>query len=297
MPIDTTFLADVPFFQLLDEQERSELAGQLDAVSFPAGTLIFDYGEPGHSLYVIRSGTVEIFFRDDTGQKIVLERADAGHVFGELSLLDGGPRTASVVAVEDVEALRLERDDLELFLKRRPAAAMDLLAATGRRLRYTADKLRHTASRNVNTEMEDTRTAIQKAADWIAAASGSISFLVIHIVIFAVWILLNVDWVPGAPLFDPFPFGLLTMVVSLEAIILSVFVLLSQNRQAAKERIRSDVEYDVNLKAELEVAHLHEKVDRLTAEIGQGLASVHKALGGTGRERPAVRPANPSRDE
>jgi uncharacterized membrane protein len=120
---------------------------------------------------------------------------------------------------------------------------------------------------------------VEKAADWIAAFSGSILFLVIHIVVFAVWILLNVRAVPGAPMFDPFPFGLLTMVVSLEAIILSVFVLLSQSRQAANDRIRSDIEYDVNLKAELEVSHLHEKVDRLIAESAARLARIEQTLG------------------
>jgi CRP/FNR family cyclic AMP-dependent transcriptional regulator len=283
LPIDTTFLAEVPFFQLLDDQERAELAGQLDAVSFPAGTSIFNYGDAGDSLYVIRSGRAEIFFRDDTGKKIVLETAGAGDMFGELSLLDGGPRTASVVALEDVESLRLDRGDLDLFLHRRPAAAMDLLAATGRRLRYTAEKLRHTASRDVNAEMADTRTHVQKIADWIAEASGSIPFLVIHIFVFAAWILLNVPAIPHAPMFDPFPYGLLTMVVSLEAIILSVFVLLSQNRQAAKDHIRSDVEYDVNLKAELEVAHLHEKVDRLAADLARQLADIARAVKAPGR--------------
>jgi CRP/FNR family cyclic AMP-dependent transcriptional regulator len=135
-------------------------------------------------------------------------------------------------------------------------------------MRVTAELLRHTASRNVNDVIEDKRTTVQKAADWIAEFSGSIAFLVIHLVLFALWIAMNVgEGLPGIPMFDPFPFGLLTMAVSLEAIILSVFVLLSQNRQAAKERVRGDIEYDVNLKAELEIAHLHEKVDRLTAEV------------------------------
>jgi uncharacterized membrane protein len=138
----------------------------------------------------------------------------------------------------------------------------------GRRMRVTTDLLRHTASRNVNEEVEDKRTKVQKAADWIAEFSGSIAFLNIHLVLFAVWIVMNVgNGVPGVPMFDPFPFGLLTMAVSLEAIILSVFVLLSQNRQVAKERVRGDIEYNVNLKAELEIAHLHEKLDRLTAEV------------------------------
>lgn len=271
-------LAEVPFLQLLDEKDLAALAADLDVVRFSAGQVLFNYGDPGDSLYVIRSGEVEVFFKDDTGKRIVLETAKAGEVFGELSLLDGGPRTASVVATQDLEALRVDRANLDHFLQRYPAATLDLLTAMGRRLRATADKLRHTASRNVNQEMEDKRTAVQKAADWIAEFSGSILFLAIHIVIFAAWIVVNLGWIPGVSAFDPFPYGLLTMVVSLEAIILSVFVLLSQNRQAAKESVRADIEYDVNLKAELEVAHLHEKVDHLTAEMARRLAAIEQSL-------------------
>jgi uncharacterized membrane protein len=258
----------VPFFQLLDDEERNILASQLDVVRFKTGELLFSYGDPGDSMFVIREGEVEVFFKDDTGERIVLETAREGDFFGELSLLDSGPRTASVVALRDTEALRVDRDDLTYLLRTQPRAALHLLAAMGRRMRVTTELLRHTASRNVNEEVEDKRTKVQKAADWIAEFSGSIAFLMIHLVLFLVWIVMNVgNGVPGVPMFDPFPFGLLTMAVSLEAIILSVFVLLSQNRQAAKERVRGDIEYDVNLKAELEIAHLHEKVDRLTAEV------------------------------
>jgi len=278
MPTDTVLLAEVPFFQLLDEQERLELAKQLDVVELPKGQLIFSYGDPGESLFVIRKGEVEIFFKDDTGTRIVLETGKPGSFFGELSLLDGGARTASVLVTQDLEALRLDRAGLDEFLRKHPAAALDLLGAMGRRLRTSAEKLRHTASRNVNEELQDKRTAVERAADWIAAFSGSIAFLIIHIVIFAVWILLNSHWVPQAPLFDPYPFGLLTMVVSLEAIILSVFVLLSQSRQAAKDHVRSDVEYEVNLKAELEVAHLHEKLDRLAVETAARIDRLTRAL-------------------
>jgi uncharacterized membrane protein len=287
MSTDSALLAEVPFFQLLDEAERSALASQLDVVHIPVGKTVFNYGDPGESLYVIRSGAVEVFIKDDTGERIVLETARKGEVFGELSLLDGGPRTASVVVTEELEALRLDRSDLEQFLKQHPHAAIDMLTAMGRRLRHSAERLRHTASRNVNQEIEDKRTTVQKAADWIAEFSGSIAFLVIHIVVFAVWILLNTNWAPGMPMFDPFPFGLLTMVVSLEAIILSVFVLLSQNRQATKDRIRGDVEYEVNLKAEMEVAHLHEKVDRLAADTAARLEAIDKAL--SGRPRAPIR--------
>jgi len=263
MPADAALLAEIPFFHFLDEGERVSLAAQLEEVQFPEGQALFNYGEPGDCLYVIRSGKAEVFFKDDTGTRIVLEVAGPGDVVGELSLLDGGPRSASVLVTEALDALRLDRGDLDQFLRRHPAAAIDLLGAMGRRLRVSAERLRHTASRNVNVEAEDKRTAVQKVADWIADFSGSIPFLMLHLAFFAAWILLNVPAIPGAPMFDPFPYGLLTMVVSLEAIILSVFVLLSQNRQAAKERIRGDIEYEVNIKAEMEVAHLHEKVDQI----------------------------------
>jgi uncharacterized membrane protein len=285
MPTDAALLAEVPFFQLLDEHERGELSKELDVVQLPAGQLVFSYGDAGDSLYVIRRGMVEVFVKDDTGTRIVLETAGEGEVFGELSLLDGGPRTASVVVTAELEALRLDRGGLEVFLQRHPAASLDMLTAMGRRLRVTADKLRHTASRNVNEEAADQRSAIEKAADWIAEFSGSIAFLNIHIVLFFAWIILNVGWVQRFDAawvkaitgFDPFPFGLLTMAVSLEAIFLSVFVLLSQNRQTAKDRIRADVEYGVNLKAELEVAHLHEKLDRLIADSAARLERIEKA--------------------
>jgi CRP/FNR family cyclic AMP-dependent transcriptional regulator len=268
MPTDAALLAGVPFFQYLDDEEREVLAQQLDAVSLPAGQLVFQVHDPGGTMFVIRTGSVEVFFKDDTGERIVLETPGPGEVFGELSFLDGGGRSASVLVVEDLEALAVDRDDLDHLFRIHPEAGLDVITAMGNRLRRTVELLRHTASRNVNLEVEDRRTKVEKAADWIAAFSGSITFLMIHIVVFAVWILLNVDWLPGwkPPMFDPFPFGLLTMVVSLEAIILSVFVLLSQNRQASKERIRGDIEYEVNLKAELEIAHLHEKLDRLHGE-------------------------------
>jgi CRP/FNR family transcriptional regulator, cyclic AMP receptor protein len=274
MPADAALLAEIPFFHFLDDSERISLAAQLEEVQVPEGQVLFNYGEPGDCLYVIRSGKAEVFFKDDTGTRIVLEVAGSGDVVGELSLLDGGPRTASVVVTEKLDALRLDRADLDQFLRTHPAAAIDLMSSMGRRLRVSAERLRHTASRNVNVEAEDKRTTVQKAADWIADFSGSIPFLLLHIAFFAAWILLNVPRIPGAPMFDPFPYGLLTMVVSLEAIILSVFVLLSQNRQVAKERIRSDIEYEVNIKAEMEVAHLHEKVDLLNANTADTAARI-----------------------
>ncbi len=280
MATDVALLAGVPFFQYLDDDEREVLAQQLDVVRLPKGDIVFHVDDPGGTLYVIRQGCVEVFLKDDTGERIVLETPGPGEVFGELSFLDGGARSASVVVTEDLEALAVDRDDLNHLFRTHPEAGLDIIAAMGKRLRRSVELLRHTASRNVNVEVEDRRTTVERWADWIAEFSGSIPFLMLHVVIFAVWILLNVNWLPGwkPPMFDPFPFGLLTMVVSLEAIILSVFVLLSQNRQAEKDRIRSDVEYEVNLKAELEVAELHQKIDRLHAEALGRLDEIQRGL-------------------
>ncbi len=265
MATNAELLGEVPLFALLDEPARVALGDRVERLIAAAGTTIFSRGDPGDALYVVRSGEVEIFFKNDTGERIVLESAHPGDFFGEISLLDAGPRTASAFVTKDLEALVVERTDLEEFLKQHPEAGMSLLAAMGRRLRDSARLLRHSVSRDINEETEDKRTTVMKMADWISEFSGSLPFLFIHIGIFFVWIVLNVGPMGRSEMggFDPFPFGLLTMVVSLEAIILSVFVLLSQNRQVARDRVRNDIEYQVNLKAELEIAHLHEKFDEL----------------------------------
>jgi uncharacterized membrane protein len=265
MTTTAELLAQVPLFSLLDDEARLALGERVERITAPAGTALFSRGDPGDTLYVVQSGEVEMFFKNDTGERIVLETAHSGDFFGEISLLDAGPRTAAAVVTKDLEALVVERTDLEEFLKQHPEAGMSLLAAMGRRLRDSARLLRHSVSRDINEETEDKRTTVMKMADWISEFSGSLPFLFIHIGIFFVWIVLNIGPLGRSSMggFDPFPFGLLTMVVSLEAIILSVFVLLSQNRQVARDRVRNDIEYQVNLKAELEIAHLHEKFDEL----------------------------------
>jgi uncharacterized membrane protein len=273
---ESELLKGVALFQFLDDHERADLAGQLEVVRFKAGEQLFQIGEPGEALFVIRTGAVEAYFKNDTGERITLEAVMPGGFIGELSLLDSGPRSASAVATEDTEALRLNRANLEKFLSLRPQAAMDLLAAMGKRMRFTAERLRHTATRNANEESADRRTLVQKGADWIAEFAGSITFLMLHVVWFGLWLLLNSVKIPGVPQWDPFPFGFLTLTVSLEAIFLSVFVLLSQSRQAAKDRVRSDIEYDVNLKAELEIVNLHEKMDRLTADVLKHLEELRR---------------------
>ncbi|MBI4955986.1 MAG: DUF1003 domain-containing protein [Myxococcales bacterium] len=294
MPTNAEMLADVPMFALLDDAERAALAERLDTVTIEAGKVVFSTGDPGDTLYVVRRGEVEIFFKNDTGARIVLETARPGDFFGEISLLDAGPRTASALVTEELEALVVDRGDLDEFLRIKPAAALDLMTALGRRLRETARLLRHTASRDINAVEEDMRSRVQKVADWISEFSGSLPFLFLHVAGFSAWIVLNVGPLAATPIggFDPFPFGLLTMAVSLEAIILSVFVLLSQNRQVARERVRNDIEYEVNLKAELEIAHMHERLDDMHHEM---LARMEKIEGAV-RARPASVGPQPAAD-
>jgi uncharacterized membrane protein len=293
MPTTADYLADVSLFALLDDHERAALAERVDHKQLPKGAIVFNAGDPGAECYVVKSGKVEMFFRNDTGDRIVIETAGPGEFFGEISLLDGGPRTASAIVIEDLDALVVDRGDLDELFRIKPHAAMDLLTATGKRLRTTANLLRHTASRNVNVELADTRSLALKIADWISAISGSMEFLYLHIAGFALWISLNVKPLAATRFggFDAYPFGLLTMAVSLEAIFLSVFVLLSQNRQAERDRVRNDVEYDVNLKAELEIAHLHEKVDHLHGELLSRLDAMERV------RRPVIeRPREPATD-
>jgi len=270
-------LADVPLFALLDEQERALLAERVDRVEFGEGKVIFNVGDPGDSMFIVTQGEVALSIKTKTGEEMFLESPGQGDFFGEISLLDEGPRTATARAKTHVTAIEIDRGDLDELFRLKPASAMDLLAATGRRLRHNAMLIRNAATRNVNDQLVDSRSAVMKVADWIAEFSGSLPFLFIHIGAFAIWILLNVKLLPIGN-FDPFPFGFLTLVVSLEAIILSVFVLLSQNRQVARDKVQGDIEYDVNLKSEMQIAHMHEKVDGLYSELTKRLDRIEKKL-------------------
>ena len=262
MSCDPNFLANIKMFELLDEDDRVALAAVIDEMTVPAGQMLFQSGDPGDSLFIVREGQIELFIKDTAGQKIVLHTAEPGDMFGELAMLDAGSRTASALALAQTELLVLDRDDLVLLFKRIPDAALHMLASLTSLTRKADELLRTRVSRNLNEEMEVHSSVLLRIADWLAWFSGSMPFLMSHTVWFILWISLN-TFILGDKAFDPFPFGLLTMIVSLEAIFLACFVLISQNRQAQKDKVRADIEYEVNIKAELEVAHLHEKTDRI----------------------------------
>lgn len=261
MPTKSAILGEVPLFSSLDADERELLAAQLDECDFSAGQRIFARGDPGGAIFVVSRGAVEISIEATTGERIVFETAKPGDFFGELSLLDGDPRSADAIALEDTKTLRIDRNDLSLLFKQHPDAAMDVLTVMGKRLREADRFLGQRSVSSPNAEVEGRATGLQRVADSLARFSGNISFLNLHFVWFGVWVVINLGKVPSIKPFDPYPFGLLTMVVSLEAIFLSCFVLISQNRQASKDKIRSDVEYAANIRAGLEVTQLHVKLD------------------------------------
>lgn len=279
MPCNSSDLAAIKLFEFLDQDELDELAAAIDSQPLEAEETLFSAGDPGESLYIVESGSVELSIKDHSGQKIVLKLAKENDIFGEISMLDNRPRSASAVALEACQLFVLDRDDLLLLFQKKPDAGLNMLAAMGEMLRDADDLLRSRVARNVNDEMEEKLPTLVQIADWIAWFSGSMQFLIINALIFIIWISINVFHL-GFTQFDPFPFGLLTMIVSLEAIFLSCFVLISQNRQSEKDHIRSDVEYDVNVKAELEIAYLHEKTDRIQGQMLERFGKIEKLMKG-----------------
>jgi CRP/FNR family transcriptional regulator, cyclic AMP receptor protein len=276
MPCDPTYLAYIKMFELLNEDDRLALAKVIDEEKVSEGQALFQAGDPGDSLFIVQSGEIELFIKDTAGQKIVLATTSEGDMFGELAMLDSGPRTATAVAVKDSDVLVLDRDDLVLLFQRKPEAALHMLAALSGLTRKADELLRTRVSRNLNEEIMERTNILQRIADWLAWFSGSMPFLITHSIWFITWIALN-RFILNAP-FDGYPFGLLTMIVSLEAIFLACFVLISQNRQAQKDKVRADIEYEVNIKAELEVAHLHEKTDRIYENMMARFAKLESQL-------------------
>jgi uncharacterized membrane protein len=282
MACDEALLRELGPFALLDDEDRAALAQVVDLRNAGEGHVLFHSGDPGEALYVVASGEVELFLEDNVGEKIVVAVAAKGDMFGELALLDEGARSATARTRTDCQLVEVARDDLLRLVQKHPDAAMALLAAMAAMTRRTNEALRSRVVPNANEAMDERITGLQRIADAIAWFSGSMLFLFLNAGFFAVWIGLNTLDL-GVPAFDPFPFGLLTMIVSLEAIFLSCFVLISQNRQSQKDRVRSDVEYEVNVRAEREVAALHAKSDRLYEQMMARFRDVEKRL-----EREAV---------
>jgi CRP/FNR family transcriptional regulator, cyclic AMP receptor protein len=274
MSTNVAMVGEVPIFELLDDEEREALSQMMDARDFKSGETIFSYGEPGGEIFILRSGRVELFLEADDGEKIILAENEHGDVIGELSFLDGGHRTATAIAREDTQTLTMNRDRLLEFIDKHPHAAMDLLTVVGRRLRTTDDLLRTRVSRNVNVEEDERMTLGQRVADKVAAFGGSWTFIISFGVVMLIWVLMNTTALLRDH-FDPYPFILLNLFLSMTAAIQAPVIMMSQNRQSSKDRLKADLDYEVNLKAELEVAQLHRKVDNMYERLEEHFARLH----------------------
>ncbi len=256
--MDPLLLANNPLFAKLTTEQLAELTSLLKERRVESQQPVFWIGDEGADFYVIQVGRVSVCYPDDMGHEVTIAVLNAGDFFGEISLLDGGPRTATIRADGDVILLSLSRQDFLQFLTRHPSAGIHVLTVLGARQREMLEKLR--GVKNVNEVIEERATTWQRIADVIAAVSASQAFVIFHVFMFGGWMAINA--VMSHP-FDAYPYQLLTMIVSLEAIFLSIFVLISQNRSGEKDRLRADLDYQVNLKAHLEVMQLHRKIDRL----------------------------------
>src|SRR5882672_3872433 len=280
MSTTVAMIGEVPIFELMDADERAALAEMMDCVDVKVGQTLFSYGDPGGEIFIVRSGRVELFVENTEGEKIVLAENERGDVMGELSFLDGGSRTATAVAREDTQLLRMHRERLMSFIDKHPHAASDLLTVVGRRLRSTDELLRTHVTRNVNVEEQEHMTFGARIADKVAAFGGSWTFIIVFFTVMLVWVTLN-----SAALFthhfDPYPYILLNLFLSMIAAIQAPVIMMSQNRQSAKDRLQADLDYQVNFKAELEVAQLHRKVDHIYERLEEHFAKSEQRKPGT----------------
>lgn len=284
--IDAGWLRQIPLFALLDDHERANLLAHADVTAHAANTVIFSAGEPGGVMYVIEEGRVEIYLRDAAHERLTVAVMGPGEIFGELSLLDNLPRSASAKALEDTRLIAITRDDLLALVTAHPDSALDMMTMLGQRLRNTSALAQNRVmTRNPNAAIEETeqRTVGHRLAEGLIAVAGDMRFVYLTTLIFIAWFAINLNLIPGVAAFDPFPFGLLTMVLSVEAIYLTLFLLISQNREATRDRIRNDVEYQVNLRAEMEIRELHERMTEMESMLVRLLG------GSAGQPAPASR--------
>jgi len=256
----------MPLFSGLDAAECEALFASMAREHIQANQTVFWMGDEGDSLYVVERGSVVVTVPNERGEHVALNAIGPGGFFGEISLLDAGPRTATVRALEPTDLYVLTRHDFHAFLRRCPEAAIEILGVMGQRQRASTEALR--GLKNPNTAFDLMRiTTWQRVSDFVARGAAGKAFTVFHVAWFAGWIVWNLlagaGWIPRALAFDPFPFGLLTMVVSLEAIFLAICVLVSQNRQAEKDRLAFDLDYQVNLKAQTEIVSFARRLDRI----------------------------------
>ena len=257
-------LRSVPLFASLDDSAAIELRNLLSDKIVPRNTRLFRQGEKGDAMYLIESGRVRISIHDDEKQELTLAELAQGDFFGEMSIIDGRQRSADAQVIEDARLAILSRDAFLSFVRTNPDVALKMLSALTDRLRRTDDLLRSRVSRNANEEEKARLTLADRAADLIAEFGGSWKFIGVSIAIIIFWIIFNsVVLING---FDPKPYAMLNLVLAIIAGMQAPIIMMSQNRQGEKDRLRADLDYQVNLKNELSLAEVLRRLDVLESE-------------------------------
>jgi CRP/FNR family cyclic AMP-dependent transcriptional regulator len=262
--MDVAALRSVPLFASLDSRAAAELGRYLTAQDYPRDATIFRTGDPGDSMYLIDLGKVRISITDADGHVVTLAELGPGEFFGEMSMLDGHGRSANATAIDNARLAKLTRDDFLAFMKSDPRVTLELLTALTQRLRRTDDLLRHRVARNVN-EIEAARmTKADRAADAVAEFGGSWKFIIATIAFLNLWILANlILGMLNRPGFDPYPYTFLLVVLNLIQTLQAPIIMMSQNRQAEKDRLRANLDYQLNLKNELLLSDIIRRLDQL----------------------------------
>jgi len=259
-------LRSVPLFASLDDKAASELRNLLELREVPGGTRLFRLGDTGDAMYLIESGRVRISIKDADGSDVTLAELAGGDFFGEMALLDGKPRSAQATTRTEARLAVLMREDFLSFVRGDPEVALNMLAAITTRLRHTDEMIRQRVSRNLNEVEEERLTTADRVADQMAEFGGSWKFIFLTLLVLAVWIPLNAWYWPAEARPDPWPFDMLALFLGVVAGLQVPIVLMSQNRQEMKDRLRADLDYQVNLKNELALAEVLRRLDVLESE-------------------------------
>jgi CRP/FNR family transcriptional regulator, cyclic AMP receptor protein len=268
----TELLKTIPLFESLENEDLDALGHKLREVSVEAGHTVFAQGDEGDSMYVIEDGAVDIVAGSGK-QKVILTSLFKQQYFGELSLLDGAPRSASAVANRATHLLALDRDDFVEFIKKRPDAALSIMHEVGERIRATNELMTRTVTRNVLEEEDKKLTMGERVADMVAVFGGSWPFIFIFGGFMAVWMVWNS--LLNEPLaFDPLPFMFLNLFLSTLAALQAPIIMMSQNRQSTKDKALAVNDFQVNLKNEVSI----DKILRSQTEVLQRLAALEQRL-------------------
>jgi uncharacterized membrane protein len=266
MACDAQILKQVPLFELLDDEELAVLAEQVELEPFRPRQRIYRMNDPAGHAYVVISGSVQVSLVDEDHQDVVVAQPGIGEFFGFASMLEQTPHQTTAVAVDDTVCLRVDRNDIFALLQQKPHAGMDMLTVLGRQIHNAQQLARGRASRNPNEMIESEATFGERIADVVAGFGGSWTFILLFLAALTVYTAINVALGQGA--WDPYPFILLNLFLSMLAAIQAPVIMMSQNRQDTKDRLRGELDFDVNRRAESEIRELAQKLNRLTDAVG-----------------------------